>query len=226
MISDFEKLRGGYYTPSKIAEWICNWAIRIKEDRILEPSCGDGVFLEFAVRRFISLGVKPADLMKQICGIELIADESNKTNKRINVIFDNKKTGFEFCKTADFFNWYENNQSQQFSCIVGNPPFVRYQNFPEPSRSKAMDLMKKVGLKPNKLTNTWVPFVVGATELLQPNGRLAFVLPAELLQVSYAQQLRSYLVDNFKNLKILTCNELLFEGAEQEVVLFLADYKH
>ncbi|MEK6561046.1 MAG: N-6 DNA methylase [Nitrospirota bacterium] len=225
MISDFEKLRGGYYTPSKIAKWICDWAIRTKEDRVLEPSCGDGIFLEFAAKRLMNLGGKVSDLKRQIYGIELVADESNKTNKRINIAFADKKARFEFCRTADFFSWNEENPSEKFSSIVGNPPFIRYQNFPEPSRSKAMTLMKKAGLKPNKLTNIWLPFVVGATELLKPNGRLAFVLPAELLQVSYAQQLRAYLVDNFKNLKILTCNELLFENAEQEVVLFLADYK-
>lgn len=49
------------------------------------------------------------------------------------------------------------------------------------------------------------------------------VLPAELLQVSYASQLRSFLVDRFERIDILTCNDLLFERAEQEIVLFLAE---
>ena len=42
-----EKLRGGFYTPEKIASFMLKWAINGKSDAsILEPSCGDGVFLE------------------------------------------------------------------------------------------------------------------------------------------------------------------------------------
>ena len=52
---------------------------------------------------------------------------------------------------------------------------------------------------------------------------MALVLPAELLQVSYAAQLRSYLVNRFSQIDIIACNELFFEKAEQEVVLLLAD---
>ena len=47
-----EKLRGGYYTPEPIARFICNWAIDINTKGILEPSCGDGVFLKEAAKTF------------------------------------------------------------------------------------------------------------------------------------------------------------------------------
>ena len=42
-----EKLRGGFYTPNIIAKFILRWAVNgNKNYDILEPSCGDGVFLE------------------------------------------------------------------------------------------------------------------------------------------------------------------------------------
>lgn len=42
-----EKLRGGFYTPEEIAAFILKWGINGSADYdILEPSCGDGVFLE------------------------------------------------------------------------------------------------------------------------------------------------------------------------------------
>lgn len=47
--------------------------------------------------------------------------------------------------------------------------------------------------------------------------------PAELLQVSYAAQLRSFLTDRFGRVDLIACNELFFEKAEQEVLLLLAD---
>ncbi len=49
------------------------------------------------------------------------------------------------------------------------------------------------------------------------------MLPAEILQVTYAAQLRSYLTDHFERIDVIACNELFFEKAEQEVVLLLAD---
>ena len=42
------KLRGAYYTPTAIAEFLTNWAIRNPKDKILEPSCGDGTFIAAA----------------------------------------------------------------------------------------------------------------------------------------------------------------------------------
>ena len=42
-----EKLRGGFYTPEPIAEFILRWGTNGSNNfDILEPSCGDGVFLE------------------------------------------------------------------------------------------------------------------------------------------------------------------------------------
>jgi adenine-specific DNA methylase len=86
-----------------------------------------------------------------------------------------------------------------------------------------MQIMAGIGLTPNRLTNIWVPFVVAAAASLRRGGRLAFVLPAELLQVTYAAQLRSFLTDRFSRIDIVACNELFFDKAEQEVVLLLAD---
>jgi adenine-specific DNA methylase len=39
------KLRGGYYTDPDIANFLLKWVLNIHPKSILEPSCGDGVFL-------------------------------------------------------------------------------------------------------------------------------------------------------------------------------------
>jgi len=110
-----------------------------------------------------------------------------------------------------------------FDAVVGNPPFVRYQNFPESQRNKGFAIMRRAGLNPNRLTNAWVPFLVVAALLLKPSGRLAMVLPAELLQVNYAADLRSFLSKYFGQITVLTFRGLAFDGIQQEVVLVLAD---
>ena len=217
----FNKLRGGYYTSDKLAAWLCAWAIRDADDYVLEPSCGDGVFLEAAIKQLKSKGAKPQQIAKQLRGIEISPEESTLAQSRIM-----KELGLRsqtIIKTDDFFSWWNGHQDANFDAVIGNPPFIRYQNFPEPHRTRAMKMMGQLGLTPNRLTNIWVPFVVGAAASLRVGGRLAFVLPAELLQVTYAAQLRSFLNDRFERIDIVSCNELFFENAEQEIVLLLAD---
>lgn len=218
---DEDKLRGGYYTSCKVAEWLCHWAIQSPSDAVLEPSCGDGAFLEASMQRLLELGATPAKISRQLTGVEIIPAEAAAATARLRPRLG--KAAEKVVHNSDFFAWYEDSDRNGFDAIVGNPPFIRYQTFPEPHRTRAMAMMGEQGLTPNRLTNIWVPFVVAATASLKPGGRLALVLPAELLQVTYAAQLRSYLTDHFTRLDIIACNELFFERAEQEVVLLLAD---
>lgn len=218
---DVDKLRGGYYTSSKVAEWLCGWAIRSAGDAVLEPSCGDGAFLEAAARRLRALGATPARIARLLTGVEIIPAEARSATERLRTELG--KSAEKIVCNSDFFVWWQASDQPAFDAIIGNPPFIRYQSFPEPHRARAMSIMGEQGLTPNRLTNIWVPFVVAATASLKPGGRLALVLPAEILQVTYAAQLRSYLTDHFARIDVIACNELFFENAEQEVVLLLAD---
>lgn len=218
---DPDKLRGGYYTSAELAQWLCTWAIRGRDDLVLEPSCGDGSFLEAAVHRLGTLGTKGAARANHLYGVEIIRDEADKARTRLA-----REVGLravDVVETSDFFDWWKRPDRPLFDVVVGNPPFIRYQSFPEPHRSRAMEIMKEQGLSPNRLTNIWVPFVVAAAAALRPGGRMALVLPAELLQVSYAAQLRSFLTDRFGRIDLISCNELFFDKAQQEVLLLLAD---
>lgn len=218
---DEDKLRGGYYTPAKVASWLCQWAIRSMEDAVLEPSCGDGSFIEAAMHRLVALGASPERIAAQLTGVEIIPAEAKRARARLQAEIGSYADAI--ITQTDFFEWWQGTAQPSFDVIVGNPPFIRYQSFPEPHRTRAMAIMGDQGLTPNRLTNIWVPFVVAAAASLKAGGRLALVLPAEILQVTYAAQLRSFLTDHFKRIDIIACNELFFEKAEQEVVLLLAD---
>lgn len=218
---DEDKLRGGYYTTAKVAAWLCGWAIKDAGDQVLEPSCGNGAFLEAAAERFVALGVPADRIAAQLQGVEIIPAEAAQARARLKSIVGDDAA--HIVENSDFFAWWQKTKQPAFDAIVGNPPFIRYQSFPEPHRTLAMAIMGDQGLTPNRLTNIWVPFVVAAAASLKKGGRLALVLPAEILQVTYAAQLRSFLTDHFERIDVVACNELFFEKAEQEVVLLLAD---
>lgn len=206
-----DKLRGGYYTPGEVARFICDWAVSSKTSSVLEPSCGDGVFIEAAHRRLASLGSpSPSD---QIVGVELYPGEAEKAAQRGARV-----------ECGDFFTLCRGDVgSRRYDAIVGNPPFIRYQDFVEEYRSTAFELMREYGFSPNRLTNIWLPFLVVCCHLLSDEGRLGMVIPAELFQVKYAAEARRFLTDYFARVTVVTFSELLFDGAQQEVVLLLAE---
>jgi adenine-specific DNA methylase len=188
-----DKIRGGYYTPAPIARFLAGWVAHAGP-KILEPSCGDGRILR-----------ELAALSDQAHGVELVAAEAAKARE------------FAPVDTANLFTW---SGARGWDGIAGNPPYIRFGNWAAEQRDPALELLRREGLRPNKLTNAWVPFVVACTTLVREGGRVGLVLPAELLQVSYAAQLRDFLVTRFREITLVSFGRLVFDGVLQEVVLF------
>ena len=66
-------------------------------------------------------------------------------------------------------------------------------------------------------------FTVHATQFLREGGRLAFVLPAELLSVNYAAPVRRYLLSSFSSVCLVLFEDPIFPEVQEEVILLLAD---
>lgn len=203
---DYNKLRGGYYTPEKICDWIVSNCIGEKDKEILEPSCGDGNFLQSLCKYGYS----------NVTAVELDAEEAKKASKYGFSVINN-----------DFFSYYKDNIDgiRKYDMIVGNPPFIRYQNFIEEYRTIAFSLMNKYGFHPNRMTNIWLPFLVLSCMALKEDGKLCMVIPAELFQVDYAAETRLFLSDYFEKLTLITFKELIFEDIQQEVIILYGERK-
>lgn len=210
------KLRGGYYTPEKIAEFIVTWAIRKADNEILEPSCGDGSFISAIADRLHEMDASNQAIQHNVTGVELDKIEAKKAGQYgPNIV------------QSDFFTYYQNSidDKKEFDVIVGNPPFIRYQNFEEEYRKIAFELMTKHGFHPNRLTNIWLPFLVLACKALKSDGRVGMVIPAELFQVDYAAEARLFLSNFFERLTLVTFKKLVFVDIQQEVILLLGERK-
>ena len=190
-----------------IAAFILKWGINGSSDyEILEPSCGDGVFLEQLKEN--------NHKFNSVTAIEFDDVEAEKADK---IKLNNKNV------INTDFHLYCNETTQRFDLVVGNPPYIRYQYFQEEQQNEAIKVFNRAKLKYSKLTNAWVSFVVGSSLLLKEKGKIAFVLPAELLQVSYAQQLREFLAHFYNKINIVSFEKLVFPEIQQEVVLLLCE---
>ena len=205
-----QKLRGAYYTPIQLAKYIVDLVMnQYVGGGILEPSCGDGVFLEaFETRCNLTE-------IDNITAVEIEEEETAKLNKKYksaaNVKIINK----------DFFDFYKENKEEKYGLIVGNPPYIRYQYLDGKQRELMSKIIKEHGMKPNKLINTWVAFTVACVHQLSNDGTIAFIIPAEILQVAYAEELRIYLANTLEKISIITFEQLVFDDIEQEVVVFI-----
>lgn len=210
--SSEQKLRGAYYTPLRLAEAMVELFASQNISTILEPSCGDGVFLD-ALQNLNLL-----DKVKSLTAVEIEPDEAEKVRSRYS--------GFkqiEVC-TEDFFDYYNRVLGKEkFDLILGNPPYIRYQYLKESQREMQSQILTSHGMKANKLINAWVAFFVACVQLLSEKGKIAFIIPAEILQVAYAEDLRLYLANKLAKITLITFEQLVFPDIEQEVVVFIGE---
>ncbi|MGK2932104.1 MAG: HsdM family class I SAM-dependent methyltransferase [Solirubrobacterales bacterium] len=210
--ASLRKARGAFFTPDKLSRFIANWAIRSADDRVLEPSAGDAAFLVQAVRRLRELD---PERQPEVHGVEIHEHSARIADQRVA-----DAGGLSRLTVSDFF---EVEPNAEFSAVIGNPPYIRYQDFAGASRLRAREAALREGVALSGLASSWAAFVVHAASFLRPGGRIGFVLPAELLSVNYAAPVRQFLFDRFSTIDLVLFEEQVFPEAEADVVLLLAD---
>ena len=211
----FRKTRGAFFTPPEIAAYLVDWAIRSRDDTVLEPSCGEASFLMAAGDRLNDLGAKPLFWGEQLHGVEIYSESARRAERLM------QDANYDACvSVGDFFT---HEPAIAYSAVIGNPPFVRYQNFSGEARARGLEAALAQGVRLSGLASSWAAFVVKAASHLRSDGRLALVLPAELLSVNYAQEVRRFLLRRFARVRLIMFEERVFPDVLEEVVLLLAE---
>ncbi len=200
MASTREKLLGQFFTPERVAAFLVRWAAPGDGDRVLDPSCGDGVFLR---------------QLHSAVGVEFCPESAAQARAA---------AAHAQVVEADFFQW-ASTHGPEFDAIVGNPPFIRYQQFTGPTRKSAFALARRIGVEFNGLTSSWAPFLAVSASLVRPGGRMAFVVPAEIGHATYAAPLIEGLCRNFSSVTIVAIREKLFPDLSQDAWLLFVSGK-
>lgn len=193
-----QKEAGAYYTPDSVVSSLLQWAVRHEDDRLLDPSCGDGGFI--AGHRN-SVGIEQ-DLQATQSAME--------------------RAPWALVHEGDFFSWAAET-AERFECAAGNPPFIRYQSFNGEVRARSIALCASLGAHFSGLASSWAPFLVATASLLKPGGRMAFVVPAEIGHAPYAAPLLEYLVSRFKTVHVVAVQAKLFPDLSEDCWLLYTD---
>jgi adenine-specific DNA-methyltransferase len=215
------KARGAFFTPAPIAEFLGRWAIRSTDARVLDPTCGEAVFLLAAAEQLAALGAKPAAIAAQLTGVDLYQPSLEASGS----LLEAAGAGANLVR-SDFFELptpaHLGDRVGWQDAVIGNPPFVRYQEHRGHVRKRSVAAALEQGVRLSGLASSWAATLVHASAFLRPSGRLAMVLPAELLTVGYAEPIRRWLRKRFAVVNLVMFERLQFHGADEKVVLLVA----
>jgi len=233
MPEELKKEKGSYYTPQLLADFMVYHLFDERkfsfpdEISILEPSVGDGVFFKAILGNKNFHGREHFELPKKInmLAIERENDELDKVKKYAKPLLTSK---IKAKYINDDYLKFQVNNKRKFDLIIGNPPYIKSNYLSESQLEMCLDIHKKSSLSNKKIKNIWTSFVIGAVQSLSSSGTLAFVLPAELLQVIYAKEIRDLLKAEFKlgKIDIFSFNKLIFDDIEQDVVVLICAKNH
>lgn len=211
------KERGAFFTPAAIAEHLTTWALgSLKTGSVLDPTCGDGAFLSAA--ESVLTGLRGSSSGFEYWGIDIDRESLAHAQKRLDG--SGAETHFVL---KDFFNVEPSDDVPLVDAIIGNPPFIRFHDHRGASRVRSQEVALLGGVELNGLASSWAAALVHSSRFLKSTGRLAMVLPAELLTVSYAAPVRNWLRDRFSSVNIVLFDKLQFADAQADVVLLLAE---
>jgi adenine-specific DNA-methyltransferase len=221
-IRELRKSRGAFFTPDTIAGFLADWALAGRDDaRVLDPTCGEAAFLLASARRLAKNGAHSEATVDRLFGVDL-HPASLRESKRL-------LAGEGFGATlvrGDFFSEPTpiqlGGRLPWMDAVIGNPPFIRYHDHRGIERKRSAVAALAQGVRLSGLASSWAALLVHACGFLNPQGRVAMVLPAELLTVGYAEPIRRWLRSRFADVHLVLFEQLQFHDAEEQVVLLVA----
>ena len=161
--------------------------------KVLEPSFGHGDFLIEIQNRLIQSAKKfnfdASEIMsKNIYGCEIDRGKYDKCIDTLRLEMPNFTPSN--LKTEDFLFSLWNTQ---FDFIIGNPPYIRYENIPE----KVRNLYKNKFYTFHYRSDLYILFYEHSLRNLSVNGRHCFICSNRWLKNEYGKKLRTYISSSF-----------------------------
>lgn len=223
----------------------------IFKKRILEPSCGQGIFIlkllsdiylkfpdSILISKFISNNIFFVDVQEEMV-------EKTKTNiqKLFNFLFNEDFQGtfngitwdftdkvisglslFDEVKTTPFSNLYNS-----FDYVIGNPPYVTLygRRDKKENEEQRINYLNNYHQFPSSVKNGKINlvmlFIEHSLDFLKENGKLSFIIDVSFFETAY-EFTRKYLLDN-TTIDELQVNIKDFDVASGQVIIKLSKTK-
>ena len=220
-VSD-RKFNGAFFTPDYIVDYIINEIAPKENDVNLDPSCGCGAFLigltdyykrnyNKSIKTILKENVYGSDILeynihrtKLILTIYALQNEENLDEKDFNLFNqDSLRTKWKI----------------KFNNIVGNPPYVKFQDLSNENReflNEGWDSVKGGAF------NLYFTFFELGYNLLKENGKLGYITPNNYFTSLSGESLRRYFQDKKCVSKIVDFSHIkIFDALTYTAITFL-----
>ena len=183
---------GQYFTPKVVADFMIELADISSDSTILEPSCGEGIFLKLLQEKgFYNLTAFEIDedLVQEFSGVRYESFISAKIDST-------------------------------FDLIIGNPPYIRWKNL-EDDLKQELSTNPLWNHYFNSLCDYLYIFILKSIELLNENGQLIFICPEYWMNTTHSISLRNFMVANGYFEEIYHFNETpIFDKVTVSIIIF------
>ena len=203
--ADREILRdkGQFWTPSWVAEAMTAY-VSIDTDLIFDPATGRGAFFE----ALLKLNKPNISFYGTDIDSEVLTDE----------IYKHEKASVE---ERDFI---KKPPQRKFQSIIANPPYIRHHRIDEETKIFLKQLSAKItGKAIDGRAGYHIYFLIQALNLLEKNGKLAFIMPADTCEGKFAKNLWQWISENFCIECAITFDEKAtpFPNVDTNAIVFL-----
>lgn len=195
--------KGQFWTPDWIAEAMVSYVAK-DAPVIFDPATGTGAFLK---------GLRKISLSKsKFYGIDIdetVLKEQVYTDKACDV------------EVRDFLL---NPPKKKFHAIVANPPYIRHHKINKMTKEQLKNLSKQItGTIIDGRAGYHIYFLIQALDLLENNGKLAFIMPADTCEGKFANRLWSWITSTYSLDCVITFAEASspFPNVDTNAVIFL-----
>ncbi|MGB0950147.1 MAG: Eco57I restriction-modification methylase domain-containing protein, partial [Marinirhabdus sp.] len=219
------KLNGAFFTPTYVVDFIINEVNPQISDKCLDLSCGCGAFLIGIAEHFkhkLKKSVKHT-VQENIYGCDILAYNVNRAKIMLSLF---GLIHGEIIEETDFNIYHQDSLqavwSKEFEIIVGNPPYVKYQDLSSANRLRLTTNWKTVS---KGTFNLYFAFFELGHKLLSKNGKLGYITPNNYFTSLAGLPLRQYFINNKCVARIVDFSHKKVFGAQAYTAISFLDKK-
>lgn len=177
--------KGQFWTPEWVAEFMVAYVLQGRPHRLFDPAVGEGIFFRTA-RRFAEIH----DIELEISGCEI--DPNTLHRAKLSGVSETD------CQNIEIRDFVLDPPKDKFPAIVANPPYIRHQRLSPPQKAALQHLAREVvGKRIDGRAGLHIYFLIRALQLLEPKGRLSFIVSADTCEGVFAKTLWQWIVSHY-----------------------------
>ena len=196
-----------FFTPELVADVMTKWLLANNDmQKVLEPAFGLGVFSRLLTGQNKNLQIKGYDVDPVIFNS---AQEYFSSNPNIQLFLE---------------DYLFNDWNNQYDGIICNPPYFKFHDYE--NKTTLDEIRNKLNINLSGFSNVYTLFLLKSIFQLNPNGRIAYIVPSEFLNSDYGTYVKDYLLksNTLRHIIIFDFKENVFDDAlTTSAILLLAN---